>query len=104
MNIEKKDLEKLLTEAAKTWDDEEFREDDEKGKGYSFKFTDLDANNVEVNDNEMCIFATSDSDKTPSLYVDLTYGYDSLILSRTVEYVTKSLNRFKSAMESLNAL
>jgi len=104
MNIEKKDLDNLLKEAAKAWDKEEFREKDEIGKGYSFKFEDLDANNVEVNDSEMCIFATSESDKTPSLYVDLTYGYDSLILSRTVEYVTKSLNRFKSAMESLSAL
>lgn len=104
MNIEKKDLNNLLKEAAKTWDKEEFREKDELGKGYSFKFTDLDADNVEVNDNEMSIFASSKSDKTPSLWVDLTYGYDALILSRTVEYVTKSLNRFKSAMESLGAL
>ena len=102
MNIEKEDLERLLDKAEKAWNKDEFREKDEIGKGYSFTFTDLKTENVEVSDNEMCIFATSD--KLPSLWIDMKYGYDSLILSKTVEYVTKSLNRFKSAMESLNAL
>lgn len=104
MSIEKKDLDKLLKQAAETWDEAEFREDDEKGQGYKFVFDELECENAEINDNEMNMYIGSNSKETPSLWVNMTYGYDSLILSRTVEYVTKSLNRFKSAMESLSAL
>ena len=102
IDIEKKDFEKLLKDAAKCWDDKEFREVDEKGKGYSFEFDNCQTDNAEIDDNELHVYG--DWKKEHSFYYSLTFDYDSLILSKTIEYVVKSLNRFKSAMESLSAI
>lgn len=101
LEIKKEGFEKLLKDAAHDWDSREYIEDSEKGKGYKITFSNLDTDGAEIEDNELRIYGGT---KDERVWVNMEFGYDNFILGKMVEYVVKSLNRFKSAMESLNSI
>ena len=99
IDISKKAFEELKSQFEKDYDE---ISDEDKGKGYRMEFDNLEVEGSDLDDGSLNLYGGIKG--VEDGWFSIWIGSDAYTLGKCVEYVAKSLNRFKSALESISAI
>jgi len=94
-DLSDEDFEKLKTQAKTDYGDVADGEDD---KGYRFKFN-IDLDGMEV-DNDIHLYG-GEKDNGLRVWISMNWTPDAFESSKLIQYISKLLNKFKAALESV---